>query len=268
MKYNMQDMADLFDKLVSSLKEHGFLNTLKKICNRLIYPLKKIRYRLIRRFKIICNRLIRPLRIYVDASFDRQYGTDTAGFLRLKDLSIESENKKHATHYEPTPVPLGRYLLRELKIDHSQYTFIDYGSGKGRALLLASEYPFKKIVGIEFSPELNKISQTNIQIWKNDRQQCFNIESICIDAAQYEIPDGPVVLFFFFPFQPPVLEKVVDRIKKSLFHSPRPLRILYYGIWDEKTELISSIGLGQEDLNVGRPFGATEKYQAILFYSD
>lgn len=245
MKYFIQDITSLFNKLISSLKERGFLNTLKAMRHRLIFA----------------------LRTYVDASFDRHYGTDTAGSVSLKDLYIESESKKDGTLYEPTPVPVIRYMLKQLKIDHLQHTFIDYGSGKGRVLLLASEYPFKKIIGVEFSPELNKIAQKNIKIWKNPRQKCFNIQIICIDACEHDIPNGPVVLFFFTPFHPPVADKVINRIKKDLYLSPRPVRILYYGTSLPMIRLLKSISLGYQDLNIGRPFEALKKYRGILFSS-
>ncbi len=42
------------------------------------------------------------------------------------------------------------------------FTFIDLGSGKGRVLLMASEYPFQKIIGVEFMPELHRAAQKNI----------------------------------------------------------------------------------------------------------
>src|SRR6476646_1262783 len=42
------------------------------------------------------------------------------------------------------------------------FTFIDLGCGKGRVLLMASDYPFQKIVGVEFMPDLVGAAQKNI----------------------------------------------------------------------------------------------------------
>jgi SAM-dependent methyltransferase len=233
----------ILGKIINSIKERGFLATLTEI---------RIRF-------------ILALRTYVDGSFDRHYGTDTSGLVSLRDLKIDSESKKDGQWYEPTPVPVARYMLTQLQIDHTRYTFIDYGSGKGRILLLASMFPFKKIIGIEFSPELNEIAKKNIKMWKHSDQRCFDIETICIDACEYDPVDGPLVLFFFTPFKPPVAEKVISRIKRNLCQNPRPIQIVYYGTNLAMIELIKSMGLQQRNLNVNRPFEALKKYNGILF---
>src|SRR5579864_7137056 len=58
------------------------------------------------------------------------------------------------------------------------FTFIDLGSGKGRVLLMASDYPFKRIIGVEFMLELHRVAQKNIAGYSSDRQQCRQIETI------------------------------------------------------------------------------------------
>jgi len=45
--------------------------------------------------------------------------------------------------------------MQAMPIDLSKFTFIDLGAGKGRALLMASDYLFQKIIGVEFMPELH-----------------------------------------------------------------------------------------------------------------
>ena len=42
-------------------------------------------------------------------------------------------------------------ILADLGIYYPDCVFLDLGAGKGRALLLASQFPFKRIVGVEFS---------------------------------------------------------------------------------------------------------------------
>jgi hypothetical protein len=51
------------------------------------------------------------------------------------------------------------------------FTFIDLGSGKGRALLMASAYPFKRIIGVEFMPELHRVAQENIRKYTEHRTE-------------------------------------------------------------------------------------------------
>jgi hypothetical protein len=43
------------------------------------------------------------------------------------------------------------------------FTVIDFGSGKGRALIVASECPFRRIIGVEFALELHRDAQQNIR---------------------------------------------------------------------------------------------------------
>jgi len=47
--------------------------------------------------------------------------------------------------YQPTEPALFQEMMASLPIEFDQFTFIDLGSGKGRTLLMASEYPFMKI---------------------------------------------------------------------------------------------------------------------------
>src|SRR5689334_23652607 len=41
------------------------------------------------------------------------------------------------------------------RTDLTLFTFVDIGSGKGRVLLMAAEYPFPHIIGVELLPELH-----------------------------------------------------------------------------------------------------------------
>ena len=77
------------------------------------------------------------------------------------------------------------------------------GSGKGRVLLLASEYPYKKIIGVEISNRLHHIAEKNFETWTNAQQKCRDLQSICSDAREYQFPKGPLVLFFLRPLLQP-----------------------------------------------------------------
>ena len=59
--------------------------------------------------------------------------------------------------YQPTDAALFQEMMASLPIDFSEFTFMDLGSGKGRTLLMASEYPFRRIVGVEILPELHRL---------------------------------------------------------------------------------------------------------------
>lgn len=109
-----------------------------------------------------------------------------------------------------------------------QFTFIDLGCGKGRAMLFASEFPFRDIIGIEFSPDLYAIAQQNIRRFRSASQKCIRIETILSDASSYNFPPAPTVLFMFNPFGAEVMARVVKNLQLSLENHPRPMLIIYY----------------------------------------
>jgi hypothetical protein len=87
-------------------------------------------------------------------------------------------DQKLGFDYLPVRPLVGRHLLRALPIeDCSLYTFVDMGSGKGRMLLLAAEYPFRQIQGVEFAVELHDQATANIHRYTSARRRCARIES-------------------------------------------------------------------------------------------
>ena len=130
--------------------------------------------------------------------------------------------------YQPTEPGLFHEMLAALRIDFSDYTFIDLGSGKGRALLMASEYPFRRIIGVELLPELNRIAQENLRRYKSETQKCFCLESRCGDARQFVFPAEPVVLYLFDPLPVAGLIQVVANLEHSLRVNPRKVLVLYH----------------------------------------
>jgi len=130
--------------------------------------------------------------------------------------------------YQPTEPALFHAMLAALPIDFSKFTFIDLGSGKGRTLLMASDYPFQRIVGIELLPELNRTACENLTNYRNPSQTCFRLESICADARDFEFPAGPIVLYLFNPLPESGLIEVIRNLEKSFRDCPRSIFVLYH----------------------------------------
>ncbi len=158
--------------------------------------------------------------------WDRTFGVETAQLVPLSRLSIPSRNWIYGTHYEPISSIRFQNVLGELKIDYRNFLFIDLGSGKGKAILLAAAYPFKEVIGIEFSAELHRIAEGNIQKYLGVKN-CA-VRSICADVAVYELPPEPAVIYLFNPFEAKMLRKVVENLRRSLQASPRETYVLYY----------------------------------------
>ncbi|HTZ84243.1 MAG TPA: class I SAM-dependent methyltransferase [Candidatus Acidoferrales bacterium] len=125
-------------------------------------------------------------------------------------------------------------LLQSAHVDLADFTFLDLGSGKGRTLLMASDYPFRRIVGVELLPALNEIARQNLAVYKSDTQKCFAVESVCADATSFPIPEGPILVYLFNPFPAAALRKALANIAGRFGVRPKPTYVLYYNPEHEK----------------------------------
>jgi SAM-dependent methyltransferase len=154
---------------------------------------------------------------------------DTCGEIPIIDLDFQSKNKLAGVEYQSHHPAVTRFSLTALAIRHEDYTFIDVGCGKGRVLLLASEFPFRKIVGLELAPSLAQIAKQNLQTYRRARRGCSRIEVITGDALEYELEPEPQVLYFYSPFLAATLDQFAERIEYSLQRSPRDLLVMFTG---------------------------------------
>jgi hypothetical protein len=161
------------------------------------------------------------------SQFDKRNGTDTTNEVKLHDLSVNSANVKFGIPYTGTPVEVFEQFFRDAPIPHEAFTFVDFGSGKGRAVMLASNYPFRKIIGVEFAPELIEIAKTNLSKYRDPAQKCTDIEFVCSDATEYPLPADPMVFYFANPFVKDVMRTMVRRIEQSLRDFPREAWVVY-----------------------------------------
>ena len=93
-----------------------------------------------------------------------------------------------ARPYFATEPWLFEQIMQAIPADFSQFTFVDLGSGKGRVLLMASDYPFQRIVGVEFMADLHRVAQKNITSYSSDHQRCRQIQAVCADARDFQFP--------------------------------------------------------------------------------
>ncbi len=161
-----------------------------------------------------------------DIDYDCDHAVDTT-WARLP-VSVRLREIFSERLYQPTVEEEFDAIMRHLaKVDLSSFTFIDLGSGKGRALLLASMYPFAQITGVEVQPELHAIACDNIERFCEAGQQCRKIESVCADAREYEFPLSNIVLYLFNPFPDYVLREVLNKLVASSRRAPRRIFVLY-----------------------------------------
>lgn len=130
--------------------------------------------------------------------------------------------------YQPSEPALFHEMLDGLALDWPQFTFLDIGSGKGRALMMAADYPFRRIVGVEIVPELHAVAVENIRQYRGPRQKCFAIESQLGDAREFQFPAEPLLVYLFNPLPQPALQLLLTNLEKSLVQHPRAVYVLYH----------------------------------------
>ena len=162
----------------------------------------------------------------VDRQFDALHGVDTGGITHLKNLRLNNEHWRDGLdHIAADPAEFAA-AIESLEVDLSAFTFIDLGSGKGRALLLACDYPFRQIIGVEFAEPLVQAARANFQRIGESRD-VSRVTVIHADALEYDLPNVATILFLYNPFGSSIMQGVAKRARASLLGAPRNLIVVY-----------------------------------------
>ncbi|MGX7873284.1 class I SAM-dependent methyltransferase [Mesorhizobium sp. ORM6] len=201
----------------SHVRRHGLLEPLRLVCRHglgasLGFVQRNARH-------ILADRLARK--------WDRQHGVDTAGSIQLGALTIVGPHRARGNEAVCTSPRTFDFIMKSLPLDLRDHTFIDIGSGKSRTLLLASRYPFAEIVGVEFARELVDIARSNIKRFRDPSQKCRALGVVEADAAAYDFPEAPLVVYFYNPFSKDVFDIVLKNLVSSLERRPRDCFIVY-----------------------------------------
>ncbi|MEO6219510.1 MAG: class I SAM-dependent methyltransferase [Ginsengibacter sp.] len=157
---------------------------------------------------------------------EKKYNIQTIQLNRLNTLSINSENLIHASIYQGANYYLIEKAFEYLQSLNANNSIVDFGSGKGRVLVVAAHYGFRKITGIDFAKALCLSAEENInKIGSKFPSTEFTV--ICDDVVNYQVKDDEDGFFFFNPFNEVVMLAVVKNILKSLKENPRHVYIVY-----------------------------------------
>jgi len=179
---------------------------------------------------------------YGDADYDWNHRVNTtSGAVGWRERLV---GQFHSS-YQPTEPAVFHEMLEGLqqqtRIDYRDFVFVDLGSGKGRTLLMASDYPFRRIVGIELLPSLHQIALENISKYQSESQKCHVLQSICDDATNFRFPAEPTVVYLFHPLPDAGLRRLIVNLTESLRHNPRPVYVLYHNPLLENVVLESPV---------------------------
>jgi 16S rRNA G966 N2-methylase RsmD len=165
--------------------------------------------------------------IISDLLFDMKYQIDTINTAQLDALQIDSPNKTVGNYYEGTNAYIFQKMISQVRLEPSRVTFVDFGSGKGKAMFMAAERGFRKVIGVEFSIELVETCRRNLEIFKAKSKSKTEFEILHMDAAEYEIPADANLLFFSNPFNEELTSKVIGNILRSHDQSPRETWVVH-----------------------------------------
>ena len=164
-------------EVMNSLNENGILPTLRKIGQRISYKTKGVDFS--------TQNIYELTRIGKHTEHGTALVSTSKDFLSRLIYDLEDTLEK----------PLKKSL------------FIDYGSGKGAAIIHAKELGFHRTIGVEFAKELHETAQKNIQKLKLE-----NVDSFYADATTYLAPLDVSVIYLFNPFDEVVMKKVIANI--------------------------------------------------------
>jgi SAM-dependent methyltransferase len=170
--------------------------------------------------------------------FDVMHGVDTSGLIPAGSLVTGHQNDAHVTAYYGVAPSILRKLV-ELWLETApphpigRYTFVDIGAGKGRAILVASELRFRKVIGVELNPAMADIAQQNVDNWTRNHAADPTaaphapIRLVEQDVLEFEFPKTPCVAFLFHPFEAPLMRKFLRRVETQFAKRPGEFDVLY-----------------------------------------
>jgi SAM-dependent methyltransferase len=155
-----------------------------------------------------------------DRRFEKMEAVPTGRFIDGRDLDVSAEMKAHVTSYLATPRLLVHMAVRSIGEPLEEFSFVDIGSGLGRALLAAGEYRFRAVVGYEISPMLHDAAMRNIEAFRAAGRVIAPIESVNGDALTVEWPAGRTIFFMFNSFGREftalLLKKLAERAQRGI----------------------------------------------------
>jgi hypothetical protein len=177
-----------------------------------------------------------------DAEFDRRWGTDTTGLVSLSKLDVDPVRARFGGRYQASDGEALAHAVKAFGVEPKDWTFVDYGSGKGRIVLIAARMGFGRAIGVEFAPELSRIAEENGRRFTRNGGASISPEFVLGDAGSYEPPEEPLFAYLYNSFGPPVIDEVAVRLaakaargEKVLFTYVNPQHLdlfMSYGDWD------------------------------------
>jgi len=164
---------------------------------------------------------------YLGKRFDTRYGVDTQAHVGVDALGIDRALASTAVHYEASAIPKFRRAIGKIDRPLGDYVFVDIGSGKGRAVMMAAKLGFRKVVGVELSEKLHRAAERNLGIFRQVEAIDAPVELVNCNALDFEWPDENLVVYVYNPFTGASFEALLDSISALACRSSNDILFVY-----------------------------------------
>jgi SAM-dependent methyltransferase len=147
--------------------------------------------------------------------FDKLYGIDASGFVPAAKIHADPVLAAGINGYLGSQAGVVRDALKALG-DTRDYSFVDLGCGKGRVTIVASEFPFREITGIELSPELADIARRNVEKMSRRFPGRPPITIRAGNALDFALPPGKSVIFIYHTFGRELMKQFAAKLESAL----------------------------------------------------
>ena len=162
-----------------------------------------------------------------DRAFDLRWGTETSSGLSVHELGIARSRLANCRRYDPSSEAMLREPLAALAIDPAAFDFIDYGSGKGRVLMLAMADGFARVTGVEISGKLCAIARDNVERFASQHEAMAPARILHVDAGRFEPRGRNILAYFYNPFDRLIMDEVRRRLEASLSAGSERIVVIY-----------------------------------------
>ena len=157
--------------------------------------------------------------------FDKIFGYDFLTTISQEELGLDPEKFVRCS---PSGNKYLAKVLNKLEINKSD-SIMDIGCGKGSVLRILTNYPFRKICGIEISDTLTTICKKNMRKINDKRVTIFNL-----DAREFENYKQYNYFYMYNPCSKEILNPIIQKIVKQsnletkiIYNNPVHENILY-----------------------------------------
>jgi SAM-dependent methyltransferase len=176
-----------------------------------------------------------PARMIAVRVFERAVGVRTWANIEREELGFVDGYQYLASSWLMLEA-----LFRKLDIGEDE-VFADLGSGMGRVIYMAARWPFKRVIGVERSEQLNEVARANIER-NRGRLRCQDIEIVATDVRGWEIPDDLTLVYIYKSFTATVLQSLVAGLSDSVARCPREVRLVFNLPWPDDLAVLRQVG--------------------------